>query len=93
MNLAAPSGWIVRIGLLGFILFSAYDIRLYAIRTYGHVIHEFDPWFNYRGKSRLGCCTPHPFITISTPTSSCFVQNFFSALYHAWARSEVIGRD
>ena len=26
----------------------AYDIRLYAIRTFGFVIHEFDPWFNYR---------------------------------------------
>ena len=26
----------------------AYKIRLYAIKTYGRVIHEFDPWFNYR---------------------------------------------
>ena len=26
----------------------AYDIRLYAIREYGRVIHEFDPYFNYR---------------------------------------------
>ena len=22
----------------------AYKIRLYAIKTYGRVIHEFDPW-------------------------------------------------
>ena len=27
---------------------NAYDIRLYAINIYGRVIHEFDPWFNYR---------------------------------------------
>ena len=27
---------------------NAYDIRLYAIKIYGRVIHEFDPWFNYR---------------------------------------------
>ena len=27
---------------------NAYDIRLYAITIYGRVIHEFDPWFNYR---------------------------------------------
>ena len=26
----------------------ANDIRMYAIRTYGLVIHEFDPWFNFR---------------------------------------------
>ena len=27
---------------------NAYEIRLYAIKIYGRVIHEFDPWFNYR---------------------------------------------
>lgn len=26
----------------------AYQIRLGAVQTYGEVIHEFDPWFNYR---------------------------------------------
>jgi dolichyl-diphosphooligosaccharide--protein glycosyltransferase len=26
----------------------AYHIRLYAIEEYGRVIHEFDPYFNYR---------------------------------------------
>ena len=26
----------------------AYQIRLYAIEDYGRVIHEFDPYFNYR---------------------------------------------
>lgn len=25
-------------------IFAAYNIRLYAIKTYGRVIHEFDPW-------------------------------------------------
>merc|ERR1719409_1068483 len=33
--------------------FMAYDIRLYAIRVYGYVIHEFDPWFNYRATEYL----------------------------------------
>ena len=33
--------------------FMAYDIRLYAIRNYGYVIHEFDPWFNYRATEYL----------------------------------------
>ena len=31
----------------------AYDIRLYAIRQFGMVIHEFDPWFNYRATEYL----------------------------------------
>jgi len=26
---------------------AAYQIRMYAIDTYGRVIHEFDPYFNY----------------------------------------------
>ena len=32
---------------------TAYDIRLHAIREYGLVIHEFDPWFNYRATEYL----------------------------------------
>jgi len=31
----------------------AYDIRLYAIKEYGRVIHEFDPYFNYRAAEYL----------------------------------------
>ncbi|KAL7566257.1 hypothetical protein ACA910_011317 [Epithemia clementina (nom. ined.)] len=31
----------------------AYDIRMYAIREYGRVIHEFDPYFNYRATEYL----------------------------------------
>ena len=31
----------------------AYDIRLFAIREYGLVIHEFDPWFNFRATQYL----------------------------------------
>ena len=29
-------------------LWGAYEIRLYPIKDFGHIIHEFDPWFNYR---------------------------------------------
>jgi dolichyl-diphosphooligosaccharide--protein glycosyltransferase len=35
------------------ILISAYEIRLYAINSYGLVIHEFDPWFNFRATQYL----------------------------------------
>lgn len=34
-------------------LWRAYDIRLHAIREYGTIIHEFDPWFNYRATEYL----------------------------------------
>ena len=31
----------------------AADIRMHAIRVYGMVIHEFDPWFNFRAAQYL----------------------------------------
>ena len=31
----------------------AYQIRLYALQEYGRVIHEFDPYFNYRATEYL----------------------------------------
>lgn len=30
-----------------------YEIRLFAIRNFGPVIHEFDPWFNFRATQYL----------------------------------------
>lgn len=38
---------------LAVILYVAYTIRLHAIETYGRVIHEFDPWFNFRSTDYL----------------------------------------
>ena len=34
--------------LLYWACLEAYDIRLYAIKEFGRIIHEFDPYFNYR---------------------------------------------
>ena len=31
----------------------AYDFRVHAIREYGSVIHEFDPWFHFRATEYL----------------------------------------
>ena len=39
----------------------AYEIRMYAIHTYGYVIHEFDPWFNYRATEYLAANGWHAF--------------------------------
>jgi len=46
--------WIAaRGGLVAMAIYIAFNIRLYAIKEYGLVIHEFDPWFNYRGWLRV----------------------------------------
>jgi len=45
--------WILRTTLVVCALVSAYRIRLYAVTNYGRVIHEFDPWFNYRATEYL----------------------------------------
>ena len=48
---------VILMGLFVTLLFysgrEAYKIRLYAIKTYGRIIHEFDPWFNFRATKYL----------------------------------------
>jgi dolichyl-diphosphooligosaccharide--protein glycosyltransferase len=44
---------LVTVAALLVIGWSAFDIRMHAIRTYGYVIHEFDPWFNFRAAQYL----------------------------------------
>ena len=41
--------------LVGFLYVcqKAYQIRLYAVEEYGAVIHEFDPYFNFRSAEYL----------------------------------------
>lgn len=45
--------FLLRAAVLVVIGYEAYDIRLYAIKEYGRVIHEFDPWFNFRATQYL----------------------------------------
>ena len=42
----------VFIGFL-FVCQKAYNIRLYAVEEFGAVIHEFDPYFNFRSAEYL----------------------------------------
>lgn len=52
----APVRWlfnIARLAALVAICYAAVYIRLDAVFTYGRVIHEFDPWFNYRATEYL----------------------------------------
>ena len=47
---------VIGVGLLQVLymcLKEAYEIRLYAINEFGRVIHEFDPYFNYRATEYL----------------------------------------
>jgi hypothetical protein len=39
---------IVRYGILGLICLLSFAIRLFAVVRYESVIHEFDPYFNFR---------------------------------------------
>ena len=36
-----------------FVVPAAYSIRIFALEEYGKVIHEFDPWFNFRATQYL----------------------------------------
>ena len=49
-RLFAQAAWLL---LTGVFALNAYSIRLYAIKVYGLVIHEFDPWFNFRATQYL----------------------------------------
>ena len=51
--LASYLGACARLAGLALACFLAYDIRLYAIKEYGRIIHEFDPWFNFRATQYL----------------------------------------
>mmetsp|Transcript_27009 Transcript_27009/g.62376 ORF Transcript_27009/g.62376 Transcript_27009/m.62376 type:complete len:866 (-) Transcript_27009:74-2671(-) len=39
--------------LLLFFCLTAYRIRMKSVTDYGYIIHEFDPWFNYRATEYL----------------------------------------
>jgi len=43
----------LQLAALAVIAHAAFDIRMFAIRIYGLVIHEFDPWFNFRATQYL----------------------------------------
>ncbi|EOD07366.1 oligosaccharyl transferase [Emiliania huxleyi CCMP1516] len=59
--MCATAGLCVFIAAMGVVAQQAYDIRMYAIRDYGYVIHEFDPWFNYRATEYLAANGWHAF--------------------------------
>ena len=62
--------WVVAIFAAGRM---ALEIRMYAIKTYGPVIHEFDPWFNYRATEYVNASVnPAP-----PPLLWCIVPSVF----------------
>ena len=46
-------GGFLRLVALAIAIYAAVDIRLYGVREYGRIIHEFDPWFNFRATQYL----------------------------------------
>eukprot|EP00401_Gymnodinium_catenatum_P024878 CAMPEP_0117469342 /NCGR_PEP_ID=MMETSP0784-20121206/6639_1 /TAXON_ID=39447 /ORGANISM="" /LENGTH=885 /DNA_ID=CAMNT_0005263373 /DNA_START=120 /DNA_END=2777 /DNA_ORIENTATION=- len=43
----------IQVVFLAWFIWAAYEIRLYPVKIYGNIIHEFDPWFNYRATEYL----------------------------------------
>jgi len=43
----------IQVALLVWFAYAAYEIRMYPIKDFGMIIHEFDPWFNYRATEYL----------------------------------------
>lgn len=54
---------LVKLLLVAYFCLWAYRIRLFAINTYGFIIHEFDPWFNFRAAQYLAQNGWHNFST------------------------------
>ena len=46
-------GWLSCVLMCVRAMWFAFDIRLFSIRQFGPVIHEFDPYFNYRAAEHL----------------------------------------
>eukprot|EP00039_Didymoeca_costata_P005751 m.84207 g.84207 ORF g.84207 m.84207 type:complete len:226 (-) comp12958_c0_seq1:1745-2422(-) len=44
---------ILEVAAIGVVCAIAFNIRMAAVNKYGMVIHEFDPWFNYRATEYL----------------------------------------
>eukprot|EP00878_Enallax_costatus_P017490 GHUV01018372.1.p1 GENE.GHUV01018372.1~~GHUV01018372.1.p1 ORF type:complete len:291 (+),score=59.68 GHUV01018372.1:220-1092(+) len=44
---------VLRLGLLALIWLYAFSVRLFSVLRYESVIHEFDPYFNYRSTIKL----------------------------------------
>ena len=59
---------VARFFAIAFALFKSYAIRLYAVEVYGRVIHEFDPWFNFRATQYLADHGWTEFFHWCTPT-------------------------
>jgi dolichyl-diphosphooligosaccharide--protein glycosyltransferase len=59
---------------VGMIAYWAWKIRMQAIEEYGAVIHEFDPWFNYRATEVSYYCSVGEVIFICIRHFSCFAH-------------------
>ena len=52
-SLKSAGVWLIQGIAMAFFLYSARSVRMHAINIYGLVIHEFDPWFNFRATQYL----------------------------------------
>ena len=64
---------------IGFFLLNAYQIRLQAINEYGPVIHEFDPYFNWRATQVSAHGIMH-YLSVVFPSASSVHNDFLCRL-------------
>ena len=70
---------LVRLAVVAYAAFAAFDIRMYAINIYGRVIHEFDPWFNFRATQYLADHGMYKFFHWFTGTTGDSLFRFLEA--------------
>jgi len=63
---AAPG---ITLAMLGLISFLAFIIRIFSVIRFESVIHEFDPWFNYRATQYFTSEGPYAFWNWFDPES------------------------
>ncbi len=66
---------------VGMIAYWAWKIRMQAIEEYGAVIHEFDPWFNYRATEVSYYCSVGEVIFICIRHFKCFAHLYWDVLW------------
>ena len=80
-DMVTTSVWLLVASYVAYrVLWWAYKIRMQAIEEYGPVIHEFDPYFNYRA-TEVSCCR-----AVCICTAVCNLVHWFCTMIRDFAK-------
>ena len=80
-------GGLLRLASLALACYAAVSIRLFSVENYGRVIHEFDPWFNFRATEYMVEHGWDKFQVSATglpPTAHQLPTHAFASPWQAW---------